>query len=431
MFADILISVLSFILMIVSKTAIVWGPLLLGYIAFTMWHHFVSEKFIGGIEWTMLEVEIPREITKTPMAMELFLTNALYQLTGKGVWEEYWQGAVHFWYSLELVSIDGRVHFFIRIPSRLKRLVESQLYAQYPQVRVLEVEDYTENIPRYRNNGDWHLWGCEFKKAKPDPYPIRTYVDYGMKPGTKVEDMIDPITPMIEFLGSLQRGEQVWVQFIIRASKKKFKDAHGHMHGTYADELESVIKDLLSPYTRAQKQENDPDSFVLDMRTPDFLKDDVAKISRMTDKLPFDCGIRVCVLGDKRYVDANTFNNTRRASRLIFRQYTDPSLNQLARFNNTQYEAPFSDPTSMGIQKMKSRFLTFYKLSTMYYPPLMFSFNYPKLFDFFLPSGKPEYFVMNTEELATVWHFPGMVSETPTFKRLESKTAKPPANLPM
>ena len=38
---------------------------------------------------------------------------------------------------------------------------------------------------------------------------------------------------------------------------------------------------------------------------------------------------------------------------------------------------------------------------------------------------------LNAIELATIFHFPGMVSETPSFKRLESKIAKPPSNLPI
>jgi hypothetical protein len=428
MIGDILVGIISFLFMVVSKTAVIWAPLFLGRIAFFFWHHYRSEKFIGGMEWVLLEIEIPREITKSPLAMELFLTNALYHQSGKGVWEEYWQGAVHFWYSLELVSIEGRVHFYIRVPSRLKTLVETQLYAQYPQVRVFEVDDYTNMIPRFRNNGNWYMWGCEFEKKKHDAYPIKTYDDYGMESNQKPEEVIDPITPMIEFLGSLERGEHQWIQIIIRHSKKKFKDAHGHMHGNYYDAVQLTIDDLLQPY-RSQKA-NPDGTLATEIRVPKYLEDVVVSMYRSMEKLPFDCGIRQLTLCDKRYVSEDRFQNLRRNSRLLWRQYAFPSLNELVRKNSTQFDTPFSDPTGLGIQKMKSRFLTFYKLRTLFYPPLLYSFNYPKIVSAFLPSGKPNYYVMNTEEIATIFHFPGMVSETPTFKRLESKTAKPPANLP-
>ena len=39
--------------------------------------------------------------------------------------------------------------------------------------------------------------------------------------------------------------------------------------------------------------------------------------------------------------------------------------------------------------------------------------------------------LLSTEEIATLWHLPGRVAETPTFTRIESKKAEPPANLPI
>ena len=50
----------------------------------------------------------------------------------------------------------------------------------------------------------------------------------------------------------------------------------------------------------------------------------------------------------------------------------------------------------------------------------------------FIPTGyggAP--FVMTTEELATIYHFPGDVSKTPTLSRVTAKKAEPPANLPI
>ena len=38
--------------------------------------------------------------------------------------------------------------------------------------------------------------------------------------------------------------------------------------------------------------------------------------------------------------------------------------------------------------------------------------------------------VMNVEEIATLWHFPGQMLKVPTLERIESKEAAPPTNLP-
>jgi hypothetical protein len=40
----------------------------------------------------------------------------------------------------------------------------------------------------------------------------------------KEEYRIDPLTPLIEFMGALGREHQVWIQIIIRAHKKEDKD---------------------------------------------------------------------------------------------------------------------------------------------------------------------------------------------------------------
>jgi hypothetical protein len=42
-----------------------------------------------------------------------------------------------------------------------------------------------------------------------------------------------------------------------------------------------------------------------------------------------------------------------------------------------------------------------------------------------------ETYVLNTEELATLWHFPGQILKVPTLERIESKEASPPTNLPI
>ena len=39
--------------------------------------------------------------------------------------------------------------------------------------------------------------------------------------------------------------------------------------------------------------------------------------------------------------------------------------------------------------------------------------------------------VLNVEELATLWHFPGQILKVPTLERIESKEAAPPTNLPI
>src|SRR4051812_21905979 len=46
--------------------------IMLGRLAFIMWLHYIRQKFISGIDWVLLEIIPPREVLRSPKAMELF-----------------------------------------------------------------------------------------------------------------------------------------------------------------------------------------------------------------------------------------------------------------------------------------------------------------------------------------------------------------------
>jgi len=408
-------------------------PIPLTYIALNLWHHYRQERFIMGIKWVLLEIQVPRDVIKSPAAMELIFTNAFYHKSGKGFWEQYIQGAPWFWFSLEIVSLDGRVHFYIRTPTRMRNLVETQIYGQYPQAKVVEAEDYAFHVPQYKKDGDWNMWGCEFKKLKEDFLPIKTYEDFGddMKTGIKEEFKIDPITPMVEYLGSIPNGQQVWIQMIIRWNIKKY---HSHITNTHVDFYQAgveFIEKLLGPYTRTQKNDNVIGTFGKQVAVPEHIKPIITSVTEGLSQVHFDCGIRLIALSNKKHCSEDQFQNLRREVRLLFRQYAQPYVNELDRVNSTQFDAPWSDPTGLALTKIKKRMLDWYRMRVFFHPPLQYGTNYPKVLSAFFPSGKPNIFVLSTKELATLFHFPGMVSETPSFKRIESKIAKPPSNLPI
>lgn len=410
------------------------GTILLAFIAYTFWMHYIRQEFISGIDFCLLEIVPPREVLRSPLAMELFITNALYHFSVKGGKEEYWQGAVWLWFSLEIASIDGQVHFYIRTPTRVKGLIETQMYAQYPQAQIREVEDYTLGVDEISPRSSWMGWGCEFALKKASAYPLKTYVDFGLDKDPKEEFKIDPITPVIELFGSLKKGEQMWMQIVITPSKKKF-----HTHGTWfgnhdwVDESKEVIKRLLAPYTREHLQ---PDgSFAREIRPPGFLEDIVKNMSAKSTKLGFDTGIRAMYIAKKEVYDLNS----RRNIRLIFRQYANPDENQLERLNGTQGDAygglfPTSQDT---ILKITDRMLNEYRERSFFHGPMrhtLLAHGKPLIWPL-SPLIFPGYrhshtFVLNTEEIATLWHFPGQMLKVPTLERIESKEASPPTNLP-
>ncbi len=420
------------------------GVYVLGRIAWKFWLHYIQNDFISGIEFVVLEIIPPRDVLRSPKAMELFFTNALYHWSQKGGKEEFWQGAVWLWFSLEIVSIEGQVHFYIRTPSRIKNLIETQMYAQYPQAQVKVVEDYTLAVDEISEKSKWMAWGCEWKLLKPEAFPIKTYVDFGLDKDPKEEFKVDPISPVIEFFGSIGKGEQAWLQIIVRPSKKEY-----HTKGTWfgkhdwVQEAQYELQKLLAPYSSYKDAKTLDDIGIgrsrIEIRVPPFFDRAMKSMNAKTSKIGFDTGIRLLYVAKKEVYTVNR----RKDIRLIFRQYAMPDVNGIVRHNATQGDAIGSGIFSLSqkqVMTLANRMLVEYQERACFHHPLRHQFfnegNFVWLAKFvikpfFLPYFHSVHFVLNTEELATLWHFPGQILKVPTLERIESKEASPPTNLPM
>jgi len=400
------------------------GTAFLGWLAWKLWIHYIQQDFISGIDFVLLEIVPPREVLRSPKAMELFFTNALYHWSIKGGKEEWWQGAVWFWFSLEIVSLEGQVHFYIRTPTRIKDLIETQMYAQYPQAQVKVVEDYTLAIDEISPKSAWMGWGCEFKLTKPAAYPIKTYVDFGLDKDPKEEFKVDPISPVIEFFGSLKKDEQAWVQIVITP-----KPGPDNVPHSWVEESKKEIFKILKPFTSVKD-----DGARIEIRTPDIYKNVITAMTAKTSKIGFDTGIRIMYIAKK---EAYSMNN-RRNMRLIWRQYAKPDCNELYRTNSAQadfYSGIFS-ASPETVMMLAERMLHEYRERAFFNLPLrhhLFSqhvWGWP-LDSFIKAYAHHHTFVLNVEELATLWHFPGQILKVPTLERIESKEASPPTNLPI
>lgn len=397
MITDFSSSVLTTFLFFLNKTAIFWAPLGLSLIAWRLWVHYINRLYLSELKWTMLQIKLPKEVHKSPQAMEIVLANALYQTGGVGTWyHKWWLGNLLAWFSLEIVSIDGNIYFFIRTQTKFKNIIEAQTYAQYPQAEISEVGDYVLRVPPHTKNGEWNMWGTEFVLTEKDPYPIKTYTDYGLDKAIgslEEEQRIDPITPTLEFMGSLKKGEEVWLQILVRppANKKAWKErAKAEIKAIRDEHKPKADGGAFEPLTKGEQ-------------------DKISAIERSVSKFAFECGIRAIYLARK---DAFRPENIT-ALLGTFRQYNSENLNGFKPKNATGFEFPWQDLTGNKTVGLKKDILNAYKLRSYFYPPYQ---------------RAP--FVLTTEELATIFHFPGRVSETPSFARIDSKKTEPPTNLP-
>lgn len=397
-------------------------------VAWNLWLTYIQVEFLRGIKWTILEIRPPKEVFKSPAAMELVL-NALYQAGGTGTWyDKYWKGNLRNYFSLEIVSSEGKIRFFIRTPEKFRKIIESQFYAQYPQAEIFQADDYTQTIPKFSKEGQINLWGCNFELTnKEEVYPIKTYIEYGLDRAIgslEEEQRIDPITPMLEFMGSIGAGENIWFQIIIRAATNRFvikKDGEEVSQKSWTDKVKQVIKDF-----NASLVEKDKEGKVIGSRRATRGESAVIEaIERNANKFGFDTGMRAIYVTKKEHFDANRIAGLTG----MFRQYSASDFNGFKPANVTGFDFPWQDLFGKKVIIKKEDMLSGYKKRSFFYGGFDF-FEITKYFTNPEDSGKKG-FLLTTEELATIFHLPGRVVETPTFTRIESKKGEPPANLPI
>ncbi len=404
-------AVVSFALSLALFTAPVWLSALLLSGAWALWVILRRSEFIASQKHIVLEIKPPRGVIKTPLAMEAVLAG-LHLGPGETTWyKRNILGRARPWWSLEIVSLEGQVHFFMWTRAEYRRIIEAQIYAQYPGAQVIEVPDYTRLISAAPE--EWSLWGCDFKHSGDDPLPIKTYVEYGLDKVQKEPEQVDPLANLIEFMGSMGKGEYLWLQYVIRTHKGEKYDktnSEGKPY-TWKDKAKEMVdeirKSTREPYTDAAGNE-----------VPGFPNptkgqmEKIAAIERNISKLPFDVGIRGIYLTHPEKFDAVNITGLTG----IFKQFSSEGWNG---FSPTGWMTEFDDyPWEIGVDKLKD----------IYRRELVMAYRRRQFFH--EPVKSDATLVLSTEELATIFHIPSGAITTPSLPRIQSATVEAPSNLP-
>lgn len=393
-------------------TAPFWMPPVLLIALYALWMRYQHFNTIANKNWILLEVRLPKEIFKSPAAMEVILAGAFYHEDESTWYAQLVKGDVRTPFSLEIVSIEGSVHFLIRTDRLFKETIEAQIYANYPGVEIFEVDDYVHTVP-YSVDADnpWEMWGSQLALTKPDPYPIKTYVDYGLDDAAmKEEHKTDPMTTVLEYLGSLGPGEHAWMQIIIRGTMKT-EHTPGTIFGetTWQEEGKHLIEKLMGRHGHGGEHGAEG-ADLGSLKLSPGEREVVEAIERSISKIGFDTGIRFMYMAKK-----GIYAKHRRWPILnLFRAFETKNLNSFKSSHATYIKYPWQDFKGIILRKKKLELFEAYCARGYFYYPF-----------------KMHYFVLNTEELATLFHFPGGVVTTPMVSRIESKKSEPPANLPV
>ncbi len=393
-----------------------WLPFLLVNAALMLWLILKQGEFISSQKYLLLEIKPPRNLVKTPLAMEAFLST-LHIGPGESTWYVRWmKGALRPWWSLEIASFEGQVHFFIWTRANFRRMIETQIYAQYPGAQIVEAPDYTRLISGTIE--DFGIWGCDFKHTNATPLPIKTYIEYGLDQVQKEPEQVDPLANLIEFMGSVGKGEYLWLQMIFRQHKG---ERYGKLNEkgkayTWTDEAKEMIdkirKETREPYVDPMTGKEMPGF-------PSPTKgqaEKIAAIERNVSKQGFDVGIRCIYLAKKDSFNPIVITQMNG----LFNPFNSLGWNGIGA---AEWLRHFDDyPWEIGVEKKKD----------LYRRKLVEAFRRRQFFHepFSFGVAPKDIMVMSTEELATVYHIPSRAVETPGLTRIQSATSEAPPNLP-
>lgn len=389
-------------------------PALLLLILLTAFENYTKLKYIKAIKWVLLDLKIPQDPGKSPKATEQIFASLHGTLPPPIKWrDKFFKGKMVDWVSLEIVGIGGETHFYVRTPEQYKKLVQSQIYAQYPDAEITEVpDDYVNLLSSSMPDDKNDLFGSEMILSKDDFYPIRTYPDFEEKSsGPDYVKRIDPLASLAEVISSLDSGEFVGVQLIIKPAREKWvkkgqaevDKLQGKKPKAGEDFLAKAffeIDKLIPGHAGGAKEEKKPEQTQLTSGKQEAIKAAERKMS----KLGYECGIRFIYAGPK-----GTFHRAHVSGVIgVFKQFALQTVNSFKLNTDTVTASkwPFKK------QKEYNRKI----------------FLLDKYKNRSLPARS---FILNIEELATIYHLPDIGVRSPLLPRVEAKKGEPPAGLPV
>lgn len=394
-----------------------WIPVLIVLLRgfWLLWIQSRQRKFGAAITTIILAVDVPRQNEQTPKAVEQIFSQLAGTYSGFDWFQKYWHGKFNPAISFELVSIDGYVQFLVHCPTKLRDLVEAAIYAQHSEAEIIEVADYAGRIPSVYPHPEYDVFGSEFVLKKPSAYPLRTWLEFEH---TSAEvPFKDPMSATLEAMSSLKRGEQLWLQFILVPTDDSWKEDGEKIvnkmlgkkilpkKGLFDDALQlpmAVLNEIVFSSDAAPKKEERPVP-AMSMMSPGE-RNVLEAIQSKLSKPGF--------LVKMRYIYAakrDVFNKGRVGIlRSAFNQFTSLNMNGLKGYGPVTPKGDyFWQRWSENAKKM----------------------NVLRNFKNRSGRGAP-FFVLNIEELATLYHYPMLQVKAPLVKKTDAKKAEPPPFLP-
>jgi len=388
-------------------------PFVLFYLTYERWFEFVQTMFKYNNKRVTLRIRLPQEVLKSPEAMESVFAHIHAPNNADNHRQGILDGKHPLTTSFEIVSIGGEVRFYVNIHTKIKDLLESQLYAQYPGIEIeQEMLDYTAEIKW--DPEELFVMSFHVVKKNDNIYPIKTYIEFGHDKNPKEEEKFEPMAALIEFLSKAKPHERIFIQILCTPhSKRDYMTGFLKKKATWEADGLAKINEMMGRDEKRHGGEEETDSRpMLTMGE----KDTITAIERNCSKAAYEVGIRTMYMSlDKDQIDgtkiAPTFGS--------FRQFNVIGRNELSPRWKTDFDhAWYEDFTGSRVMARKKNELEEYKKRSYYAGEGKANAGHQPV-------------TMSVEELATIYHIPGSSVLTPGLSRVNSNRRNAPSNLPI
>lgn len=373
-------SIISIIL-----SPLVWIPLV-GLFAYLTYRNYkkMGRLQLLNVDSVLLMLEIPRTNDKKELAAEQLFASLHGILRDKTELRN--SGGVQEHLSFEIVSTKGQIRFYVWVPKILQSFVEGQIYSQYPTVQIHKIdEDYVDNRHKHPV-----VYSAELALTEDSALPIKTFDTFEVDPLAGITGTLAKLDP--------DASEELWIQILARpladdwhkdtTDKWIAKVKNGGNAGLFGTTFDP--KWLIQAFGALWKP---PEGGIgAEAKPKEISERDKTRISKAEEKatkLGYEVKIRLAYLG------ADEINAKLNMQALVgtFKQFNSTNL------NGFKVEGSTFEPTALDSYKLRQ----------------------------FTDNG----FILNISELASVYHLPHTSVETPNIVWASSKTAEPPAKLPV
>lgn len=342
----------------------------------------INRLKVLNVDSVLLMLEIPRTNDKKELAAEQLFASLHGILRDKMELKN--SDGIQEHLSFEIVSAGGQIRFYVWTPKVLQSFVEGQIYAQYPTVQIYKVkEDYVDKAKNHPV-----VYTSEIALTDNEVLPIKTFENFEVDPLAGITGTLAKLNP--------DKDEELWIQILTRPIPD---DWHKSTTDKWVKQVKSGQKQfrflgidwvwLLTALGALFRPPEGGTEAPVQVELSERAKTQVEKAEEKATKLGYEVKIRLAYLGSDQ-MDAKL---NMQALVGTFKQYNSTNLN--------------------GFKNIGS------------------SFDKSALEAYRLRQFTDHGFILNISELASVYHLPHTSVETPNIVWATSKTAEPPAQLPL